>query len=478
MPLAVNEQSEEVASLALQWAVLEALQGGTPAMREAGIAYLPQWPNEEEASYTARLATATLFPALKRTVSVMAGKPFAKQLTLSEDAPPSIVKWAEDIDRQGVSLHSFAAEMFAETVGFGLAGVLVDYPATVPVKTGRTVAQVEASGARPYFVRVMHSQILGWRSEVVGGRVRLTQLRLLESSEEPDGAYGVKCIPQVRVLFPGGWEVWQQTGEKNPNWTLKDSGRTTLSEIPFVPFYGVRDGFMCGKPALLDLAYLNVKHWQSQSDQDTILHVARVPILAMYGVDENTQLTVGTSSAVRFSEPKTVASLEFVEHSGAAIEAGAKSLTALEEQMIQTGAELLVQKPGQRTATEDANDAEGNKSDLQRMAESFEDSLDMALDFMAQFARLPTGGNVTLFSDYGAATLSDASASLVKDLNLSGILSKRTTINELKRRGVLAAEVDADEEAAAVSEEGPALGTLTDGVDPLARDKGGKLGAA
>ena len=148
MPLAVNEQSDEVKSLALEWAVLEALQGGTPAMRVAGTTYLPKWPNEEQASYNARLATATLYPAYKRTVSVMSGKPFAKELTLSDDTPASIQKWAQDIDRQGVSLHAFAAEMFSETVGFGLAGVLVDYPSVVPVTTGRTVAQVEASVAR------------------------------------------------------------------------------------------------------------------------------------------------------------------------------------------------------------------------------------------------------------------------------------------------------------------------------------------
>lgn len=468
MPLAVNEQSDEVKSLALQWAVLEALQGGTPTMREASKTYLPQWPNEEEVSYTARLATATLFPAYRRTVSVMAGKPFAKALTLSEDTPASIVKWSEDIDRQGVSLHAFAAEMFNETVGYGLAGVLVDYPAVVPVKTGRTVAQVEASGARPYFVRVMHKQILGWQTAVEGGQVKLTQLRIAESREEPDGPFGVKCVPQVRVLYPGRWEVWEQTGEANKkSWVMVSNGTTTLAYIPFVPFYGVRDGYMVGKPALLDLGYLNVKHWQSQSDQDTILHVARVPILAMYGVDENTQLTVGASTAVRFSEPKTVASLEFVEHTGAAIEAGHKSLLALEEQMIQTGAELLVQKPGQRSATEDANDAEGNKSDLQRMAEGFEDALDTALQYMADFARLPKGGNVSLFKDYGAATLSDASAQLVQALQQGGLISKATAINELKRRGVLAAEVDAEEEAAAVVEDGPALGTLGEEVDPV-----------
>jgi hypothetical protein len=456
MPLAVNEQSEEIKTLAEQWTVLEALQGGTPAMRTAKTTYLPKWPNEEQDSYNTRLATATLFPAYKRTVSVMASKPFAKALTLSDDAPDSIKQWSADIDLQGVSLHSFAAEMFCETVGYGLAGVLVEYPAAAP-SDGLTVAQVEASGRRPYFVRVMHDQILGYKTEVANGRVRLTQLRLAESATEDDGRYGVKVLPQVRVLEPGKWEVWQQTASSA--WVLKDSGTTSLPDIPFVPFYGVREGFMCGKPALLDLAYLNVKHWQSQSDQDTILHVARVPILAMIGAEDETQLTVGAMAAVKLPQD---AELKFVEHTGASIEAGAASLTALEEQMIQTGAELLVQKPGARTATEDANDAEGNKSDLQRMAENFEDALDQALGFMAQFASLPNGGSVSLFSDYGASTLSDASAKLIVDMHGAGLLSKETSVKEIQRRGYLAADVDVAEELERIDADGPPLGTVVD----------------
>jgi hypothetical protein len=72
--------------------------------------------------------------------------------------------------------------------------------------------------------------------------------------------------------------------------------------------------------------------------------------------------------------------------------------------MIQAGAELLVKKPGQRTATESANDAEANKCDLQRIVEDFEDSLDQALQMMADYAKLGKGGNVTLFKDFGAAT--------------------------------------------------------------------------
>lgn len=455
MPLAVNEPSAEIAALREQWSLLDALRAGTPAMRAASTAYLPRWPAEETDAYLARLNSATLFPAYRRTVGVMAGKPFAKSLQLA-DEPASITQWAEDIDLQGVSLHSFAAEMFEEVLGAGLAGILVDYPTVEPAPLGRTKAQVEATGVRPYFVRVKHGQILGWKAGIIGSKVTLTQVRIAETREEDDGPFGVKVVDRVRVLERGRWAVFEQVGKDNA-WAVVDDGITTLRDIPFVPLYGRRDGFMLGKPPLLDLAYLNVKHWQSQSDQDTILHVARVPILAMIGADDNTQLTVGGSSAVKLPEG---ADMKFVEHSGAAIGAGETALSVLEEQMIQTGAELLVKKPGSRTATESQNDAEANKSDLQRIAENFEDALDQALWFMAQYVRLPDAGKVTLFSDYGAASLSDASATLVKDLNMAGIVTKKTVVEEMKRRGVLSPDIDAEREIAEAEAEGPAMGTL------------------
>lgn len=479
MAIAVHECCHEIKEFREDWCLLEALDGGTRKMRCEGELRLPKWPAEDEASYRARLATATLFPAWKRTVSVMSGKPFSKSLSLS-DAHPSIELWAEDIDLQGVSLHSFASEMFIESVGFGLAGILVDFPRVPPsAGTPRTVAQVEATGARPYWVRVKHNQILGWRAKNVGGRMKLTQLRLLETYEEEDGPYGTVSKPQVRVLSPGNWEIWRETPPEgltkrgNGNvaapqnaWRIAESGTTTLADIPFVPLYGLRDGFMVGRPPLMDLAHLNVKHWQSQSDQDTILHVARVPILAMIGADESSQLTVGAASAVKLP---LNADIKFVEHTGAAIKAGAESLDALVNQMIQTGAELLVKRGGNATVVGDANDAEANKSDLQRMAENFEDALDQALVYTAQFASLSKPGSIELFDDYGAATLSDASASLVKELNMAGLISKKTTIDEMKRRGILSAEVDPDTEAEAVADEGPPLGALAvppeDGAD-------------
>lgn len=446
--------------MAAHWPVIDALLGGTSAMREGGESFLPKWPAEDETSYITRKSTATLFPALSRTVSVMVGKPFSKEMTLSDDMPAPIKTWSEDFDLQGNSIHAFSGDVMSEVLGPGFCGVLVDFP-TVTKAAVKTLTDERSLGVRPYAVFIKHEQILGWQSKIVGGTTMLTQLRIAECREVADGQFGTASIPRVRVLTPGAFEIYEENDKKE--YVLVDAGTTSLNVIPFVPFYGKKDGFMMGGPPLLDLAYLNVKHWQSQSDQDTILHVARVPILAVIGIDDDKwELKVGASTAVKLP---LGSDMKFVEHSGAAIAAGEKALESLEEHMIQTGAELIVKRPGQqRTATQDDNEAEANKSDLQRIVESFEDSLDSVLGLFALWVGEKVGGTVSLFKDFGASTLSDASAQLIVALQQAGLITKKTAITEQQRRGMLSPDIDPDTELSDVDLEGPPLGTVLDPV--------------
>jgi len=459
MALAVNERSAAAAKMGRDWPMIEALMGGSGAMREKGEALLPKFAMESQPTYDGRLKKATLFPAYRRTVTVMAGKPFSKPLTLSEDTPAEIAEeWSKNIDRQGVNLNTFAAEMFSEALAYGFGGILVDMPTRAADAPPISKAEADKTGFRPYFIRVRHNDVLGWRGEVVDGAHKLTQLRLLECTTEPDGEFGEKEVERVRVLTPGAWALYEKQSDDAAGlankWVLVGEGVTSLNVIPFVPVYGRRLGFMQGAAPLVDLAYQNVKHWQSQSDQDNILHIARVPILVAIGIDENQDIVVGAST---FTKLPREADLKFVEHTGAAIEAGAASIAQLEEQMIQSGAELLVKKPGDRSATEAANDAEANKSDLQRIAEDFEASLDQALQLMADFAGLEVGGSAQLFKDYGASNLTEASGQLVIAMRTARMISSATAINEMKRRGELAAEVDPEAEELAVAEEVQAL---------------------
>lgn len=460
MTLKVQDPSPEVDAMGMEFAIIEAVMCGTGAMRAAGEVLLPKWPGEDATAYATRLKVATLFPAYRRTVSVMSGKPFSKALTYGDDVPPRIREMCEDVDKQGRNLHAFAADSFARTLAFGIAGIHIEYPKTAGVQT---LAQEREMGARPYFRLVRHSQIIGWREADVGGSVKLSQIRIAETHDVPDGRFGLRVVGRVRVLEPGRWELWEEPANKGDDYIKIDEGNTDpVKAIPFVPLYGVREAFMVGKPPLMDVAYLNVKHWQSQSDQDNITHVARVPILVASGFDdpnEKYELTIGAGVATKLG---TGRDLKYVEHTGAAIAVGRESLQDLEQQMIQAGAELLVKKPGARSATESANDAEGNKSDLQRIAEAFADALSTALQYMAYWIGEPTGGHVSLFSDYGAMSLGQASGQMVLAMQQGGLITKATAIQEMQRRGELDAAIDAEEELGKVGEEGPALGSMVD----------------
>lgn len=434
------------------WPIVKALMGGTLHIRMEGKTYLPQWPNESADSYRARLVTATLYPAFKRTVKVLASKPFSKAMTLSDNVPERIAGWLDNADLQGRNLQAFLYEVMKDCVAYGISGVLVDYPMAQGIAT---VADEKMAGVRPYFVHYPPGTVIGWRSERIGGVETLTQLRLKETIWQPSGDFGEERIEQIRVLTPGAWQLWRKVQFKD--WALFDEGATTLKEIPFVPFYGDRTGFMTGESPLLELAYQNVEHYQSSSDQQTILHVARVPILTIIGANDETEITIGAASAAKLP---IGSDLKFVEHSGAAISAGRQALLDLEERMRQTGAELLVMKPGQATATEIYSDDEANKCDLQRITENFEDAVDQLLQYMADWVGEPEGGNVSLFKDFGAATLSDASAQLLLTANQSGKISDQTLVNEYKRRGILAADTDFETEQERIAEQGPALGTI------------------
>ena len=306
----VDDQTPAVAQMAQEWPMIDALVGGTHTIRGQANRFLPKFPKEGEDSYKSRLGTATLFPAFSRTCSVMAAKPLARPIQI-EALPAEFEPWLEDIDRQKTNLHGFVSQTLLDCMHKGLSGVLVEYPQADGVVTK---AQERQTGVRPYLTRYPAETILGWRTRMGVGGAELIQLRLLETVEEPDGEFGVKSIQQVRVLYPGQWQIWrkkEQVSVIGEEWALWQEGVTTLDKIPFVFFYGVKKSFGLGQSPLIDLAYQNVEHYQSASDQQTILHVARVPILFAKGFSSTDTLVVGAASAAQ--SQNTDADLTYVE---------------------------------------------------------------------------------------------------------------------------------------------------------------------
>ena len=279
--------------------------------------------------------------------------------------------------------------------------------------------------------------------------------RLFSVAAALKAPYFVTVLPHVRVLEPGRWAIYRAPDGKA--WGLHEEGVTTLGYVPFVPLLAKAKGLMEGQAPLRDLAYLNVKHWQQQSDQDDSARFARKRLLVFTGLTNDNEVTIASDMALRLPPN---ADAKVVQGSAEAVTVGRTELESLEAQMIQTGAELLVAQPGQRTATEASNDAEANKSSLQRMAEDFEDAIDLALQYTADWLKLTNGGSVSLFKDYAAATLSDASAQLVVTMGQAGQITQETVLREMQRRGVLSPDLNVEDEAGKARDSAPSLGGI------------------
>lgn len=434
----IRQTSALIDALSVDLDMIEALMDGTNAMRLGGEKWLPRWPKESEETYDARLSTAVLHPVFKRTVLVNAARPFSKPITLGDSTPQQIKDWADDLDLQGTSLAAFAVQIMAACLAKGWTGVLAEYPKADAI---RTQADEKNAGVRPYCVHYPANSILGWKTAKGSDGLQLSQLRLLENVEVDAGDFATKIIEQVRLLTPGKWQTFRQDAQDQTKWVEFESGTTTIDFIPFVFFYGIRKSFGVGLSPLRDLAYQNVEHWQSSSDQQTILHVARVPILFAKCFDEGT-LTVGAGSAATADNEKS--DLKYVEHSGAAIGAGKESLDDLQDRMRTTGAELISLQPGLATATQVSSDNEATESLMQQIVEVFEESLEECLEFMAAWVNLDYDPEVEIYKDFCVGTTSDA-GTLGSAVGTKTI-SKQTHFDELKRRDVLSLDLTWEEE--------------------------------
>jgi len=438
----VNDVSSAVSAMQDDWAKVDALLGGTKAMRAAGEKYLPKFPREDDQSYEYRKKTSTLFNGFSRTMENMAAKPFAEAIT-NTDIDPVAEEWLDNIDQCGNNLTVFAHQLLMEGMGKGLTHVLVDFPTAVKEDgTPRywTKAAEQAAGVRPYAIHIKPTQVLGWRSEKgANGAEVLTMFRFMESIEEPDGDFGTTATPQIRVLTPGAWATYRKSTDvtQKGEWTLFQQGVTTLDFIPLVTFYTKRTGFMTAAPPLLDLADLNIKHWQSSSDQDSILHTARVPILAVIGLQDDDKVEIGAKSLLRIPMDGDA---KYVEHTGAAIEAGRVSLQDLETQMRAMGAELLVETQVTTTATQNNIEDSEAKCQLARMVEGLEDSLDNVMTIMHRWMKMEYKGSIDIFDDFASDTvLASASPFIIALVQLvnNRLLDKESAFEEMQRYGII-----------------------------------------
>jgi hypothetical protein len=349
--------------------------GGTLGMRAAKTEYLPMFSGEQDGDYQERIAKSFLLNAYADTITGLAARAFRKEASLGDGAPEVIQEIAADVDREGRTLSQFAHDLLLAAIGDGVAFILVDYPV---VPEGLSRAAEQELGARAFFVMIHAGSLIAFRSRPGPSGQELTQVRFRERAMIPVDEWTDEEVEQVRVLTlieppaqpnkptPDSY-VESVTYRKNRDseWVpTSPPQKLTIGYIPLVAFYTNRNAFMRATPALEDLAWLNVAHWQSYSDQRQLLGFAKRGILFGRGFSDK---EIGAAPVIgnrlwRVTSPE--ADLKWVEHTGSAINAGRQDLLDLEERMVMLGLRPLLRKPGQQTATETMIETSESNSSL------------------------------------------------------------------------------------------------------------------
>lgn len=480
-PLDPSSTSDAYDAMSPAWRKIETLLGGTDSMRAAGEVYLPRHTEETSDGYENRLNAAVLLNMTEQTLDSLSGKPFSEPVKLGDDIPDSIAENVlPDVDLQGNRLDVFAYQLFREGLSKAFCHVLIDMPRPKPREDGsaRTLEDDRKENVRPYWVLIKPECEIFAQADIVDGVEVLQHVRIMETYTVRDGFIEV-CKSRIRVLEPGRVQLWEPDPMRKlkggaPAWNKIEEWETGLDYIPYVTFYADRQGFRYGKPPLLDLADLNIAHWQSGADQRHVLTVARFPILACSGAaaEDSDPVVVGPNKVLYNSDPQ--GKFYYIEHTGAAIEAGRNDLQDLQEQMAGYGAQFLNKKSGDPTATARALDSAEQTSDLAAMALNFEDAVAQILDITADWMKLSSnegGGTIEVVKDYDVVETDQPGLAALSAARTSRDISRITYLEGLRLRGILPEDFDAEEDAELLEDEaGTALGMSRLDLDPTQLD--------
>lgn len=447
----VASKSKELTALEPIINLIDSLLGGTEKMREAGETFLPMFKSEVQKDYKKRLSAATLMPAYRETIEDMAGRVFGKKIT-KENINKDITQYADDFSGNGDDIIRFFEKVFYSAMAYGRSFVVTDYTGD---GTAMTIQEQKQRGDRPIAFRVQLPDVLDIRYGNIDGANKITLFKYQQVVEEVVDRFTTIEVKEV-VLYEAGVVTFYRQNVKN-EWYEHHAYLLTIDNeiIDYVP---VEELKLARIPPLLDVAWLNVKHWQSQSTQDHLVNTARVPILAAINAgfakqkETNPDFEIYVNGLIDL--PKE-ADMKYVELQGESIRVGLESIKEIERQMEFAGAKVLTRTVIAFTETQAGEEAKERISELMFYAMMLDGYIVNVLKMYGAWIGVSDGdeGFLTISDNVDDKIKSDAS---ITDLNIcynNRILSAETVFNILKIRNLIPEDLLWEDEKARIAAE-------------------------
>lgn len=392
--------------------------------------YLPQNEGETEQSYDLRKKSATFNRYTKKAVKVMTGMVFEKEIDLT-GVPADIQKICENIDKEGNHINIFARRAFEQGVLIdGYGAIVVDTPST------QVANQIEQQrlDVNPFARFYCADSIWNWQHRInpVSKAKELSLIVFQEITQEKVGRFGTGEVIRYRVYeLDDAGNVHLQT------WTQEDENSEPVPDGPprFIKASEITvavTGELGCDPPLYDIAKKNIEHFQTWSMLLSDSRKTMVPQRVIEGGSADSIAPIGGDVTLF---PPAGMKAYFIEVAGTSLGFVLSLCEKIAADIATMTSAIIAGKPQmnpQKTATEVVTDSAEETAELKPMAESFKDTLERMLGFIAELMNKgkDAGGSIVLgtswFVAQQAAEEAKAQQQAADQANIAVTLAKAT----------------------------------------------------
>lgn len=397
-------------------------------------------------SYRKYLSLAYFYGASGRTVDGLTGLIFSKDPV--KELPSSVEYLNANSDGKQTSLRKLSQKAATEAFISPQSAFLVDFP---KVEGQMSVAQMEASNARPKILHYPFESIINWFYDVVNNELKLTLVVLMECVSVRDG-YEIKDELRYRVLelrdgvYHQG--VFTEDGEVVvESMPVLVNGQTTGE----IPFYFVRVGAEM-KSVINDLVDANLNHYRFFADYAAKEHASAFPVFyetGTLGDDKNVMIGPGAKWSTQNSDAQ-FGVLQTASDGGSM----RQYLIDMEQRMAALGAEMLKPRVASAESAESKSlDQVAQNSTTANVANNVSEAITKAINFCSRWLGGSEDAVYSLNTDYNPSGMSAQDLTALVAAWQGGAISYDTFYTNLQKGEIASPDITSEEEQARITTE-------------------------
>lgn len=236
-----------------------------------------------------------------------------------------------------------------------------------------------------------------------------------------------------------------------------EEGQTSLSEIPLVWIGATTNTIGSSDVAMDALAQLSIEHMQLRSDLAELIHKCALPAGVRIGDSllpdgSPKPLTIGPNSVLDLPEG---GEFKWAEISGGSLQRHQEEVLHVEKLMKEASLSFLWGDGGNRTATEAALASSQVSSQVRALIEGKLSAFRQLMHFWTQYSgeKLHPEAGISLSDSLIGKPMEANDVAQLTNLNVNGLISHQTTLEELQRGGILDPDLNVEEEIERIREE-------------------------